>query len=51
MFVSNVLELVDVDNSTGDIDYNGDVSIKGNVLAGFTACHYNSLVHSLNSSV
>ena len=29
MFVSNVLELVDVDNSTGDIDYNGDVSIKG----------------------
>lgn len=36
MFVSNVLELVDVDNSTGDIDYNGDVSIKGNVLAGFT---------------
>ena len=36
VFVSNVLELVDVDNSTGDIDYNGDVSIKGNVLAGFT---------------
>ena len=36
VFVSNVLELVDVDNSTGDIDYNGDVNIKGNVLAGFT---------------
>lgn len=36
VFVSNVLELVDVDNSTGDIDYDGDVSIKGNVLAGFT---------------
>jgi len=36
VFVSNVLELVDVDNSTGDIDYKGDVYIKGNVLAGFS---------------
>ncbi|MDO5383117.1 MAG: FapA family protein [Eubacteriales bacterium] len=36
IFVSNVLELVDVDNSTGDIDYEGDVNIKGNILAGFT---------------
>lgn len=35
VFVSNVLELVDVDNSTGDIDYDGDVMIKGNILAGF----------------
>lgn len=31
-----VLELVNVDNSTGDIDYEGDVVVKGNVLAGFT---------------
>jgi hypothetical protein len=36
VFVSNVMEVVDVDNSTGNIDYDGNVSIKGNVLAGFT---------------
>ena len=36
VFVSNELELVNVDNSTGDIDYDGDVVIKGNVIAGFT---------------
>jgi uncharacterized protein (DUF342 family) len=36
IFVSNVLELVDVDASTGDIDYDGSVNIKGNVLAGFS---------------
>ena len=30
VFVSNVLEIVDVDNSTGDIDYQGNVNIKGN---------------------
>ncbi len=36
IFVSNVLELVNVDASTGDINYDGDVSIKGNVLAGFS---------------
>ena len=36
VFVSNVLEIVDVDNSTGDIDYQGNVNIKGNVLAGFS---------------
>ena len=34
--VSNVLELVDIDNSTGDIEYNGDVTIKGYILAGFS---------------
>lgn len=36
VFVSNVLELVDIDNSTGDIEYNGDVTVKGNILAGFS---------------
>lgn len=36
VFVSNVLEIVDVDNSTGDIDYQGNINIKGNVLAGFS---------------
>ena len=36
VFVSNCLELVDVDASTGDIDYDGSVVIKGNVLAGFS---------------
>ncbi len=36
IFVSNVLELVDVDTSTGDIDYNGNVLVKGNVITGFS---------------
>lgn len=36
IFVSDTLELVDIDASTGDIDYNGSVVIKGNVLAGFS---------------
>lgn len=36
IFVSNVLEVVDVDASTGDIDYDGNVRISGNVLAGFS---------------
>lgn len=35
VFVSNVMELVDIDNSTGNIEYEGSVNIKGNVLAGF----------------
>lgn len=35
IFVSNVLEVVNVDNSTGNIDYEGDVLVTGNVLAGF----------------
>lgn len=36
IFVSNVLEVVDVDNSTGNIHYDGDVVVTGNVLAGFS---------------
>lgn len=36
IFVSDVMELVNVDASTGDIDYEGNVEIKGNVLAGFS---------------
>lgn len=36
VFVSNVMEVVDVDNSTGDIDYQGNITITGNVLAGFS---------------
>lgn len=35
VFVSNVLELVNVDASTGDIEYEGNVVVTGNVLAGF----------------
>lgn len=36
VLVSNVYNVEnDVDNSTGDIDYNGSISIKGNVRAGF----------------
>ncbi|MDD6571027.1 MAG: FapA family protein [Thermoflexaceae bacterium] len=36
VFVSNVLEVVNVDASTGDIEYDGNVLITGNVLAGFS---------------
>lgn len=36
IFVSNVLEIVNVDASTGDIEYDGNVLVTGNVLAGFS---------------
>lgn len=37
VFVSDVYEVpADVDNSTGDIDYSGNVHVKGNVKGGFT---------------
>lgn len=37
VFVSNVYEVpADVGPSTGDIDYDGSVEIKGNVLSGYT---------------
>lgn len=36
VFVSDVMEIVDVDNSTGNIKYDGNVNVKGNILAGFT---------------
>lgn len=36
VFVSNVLELENVDNSTGNIDYEGTVKIKGNVCTNFS---------------
>lgn len=35
VFVSDVYEVVDVDTSTGNIDYVGDVKVTGNVKAGF----------------
>lgn len=35
VFVSDVYEVVDVDTSTGNIDYVGNVLIKGNVKTGF----------------
>lgn len=35
VFVSNVLEVENVDNSTGNIDYEGSVEVKGNVFANF----------------
>lgn len=36
VFVSDVYEIpADVDNATGDVNYNGNVSIKGNVKSGF----------------
>lgn len=39
VFVSNTYEvLADVDISTGDIDYQGNVTVKGNVMSGFTVC-------------
>ena len=37
MFVSNQYEVpADVGASTGDIDYDGSVVVKGNVLTGYT---------------
>ena len=37
VFVSNNFDVpADVDNSTGDIDYNGSVTVKGNVRTGFS---------------
>lgn len=37
VFVSNVFQVpADVDNSVGNIEYNGSVEIKGNVKAGFS---------------
>lgn len=37
VFVSDVYEIsADVDSSTGDIDYEGNVVVKGNVITGFS---------------
>ena len=36
VFVSDIYEVVDVDTSTGNIDYKGDVLVTGNVKAGYT---------------
>jgi hypothetical protein len=36
VFVSNVLVVVNVDASTGDINYDGNVKVTGNVQAGFS---------------
>lgn len=45
VFVSDVFEVpADVDNSVGDIDYNGNVHINGNVKNGFTVCARGDIV-------
>jgi len=36
VFVSDIYEVKDVDTSTGNIDYEGDIVINGNVTAGFS---------------
>lgn len=36
VFVSNILEVENVDNSTGNIDYDGTVKINGNVCTNFS---------------
>ena len=36
VFVSNVYEVEDVDVSTGDINYDGSVLVKGNVRSGYS---------------
>lgn len=36
VFVSNIFEVENVDNSTGNIDYEGSVQINGNVQSNFT---------------
>lgn len=35
VFVSNIFEVEDVDTSTGNIDFEGNVLVKGNVRSGF----------------
>lgn len=45
VFVSDVYEVpADVDNGTGDIDYNGSVYIKGNVKSGFKVVAHGDIV-------
>lgn len=36
VFVRDIYEVVDVDTSTGDIEYQGNILVTGNVKAGFT---------------
>lgn len=36
VFASNIYEVNDVDTSTGNIEYDGDLHVKGNVTAGFS---------------
>ncbi len=36
VFVSGVLEIQNVDPSTGNLDYDGDIVIQGNVMTGFS---------------
>lgn len=36
VFVNDVYEVVDVDTSTGNIEYNGNVLVTGNIKAGYT---------------
>ena len=36
VFVSNILEVENVDNSTGNIDYDGSVKVNGNVCTNFS---------------
>lgn len=36
VFVSNVFEVENVDNSTGNIDYEGNVQVNGNICENFT---------------
>ena len=36
VFVSNVYEVKDVDTSTGNVEYDGDIHVSGNINAGFT---------------
>ena len=35
VFVSNIYEVENVDNSTGNIDFEGSVQVNGNVCSGF----------------
>lgn len=42
VFVSDLLEIKDVDNSTGNIEYEGSIQINGNVCSNFSViCHGN----------
>lgn len=48
VFVSNLLEVENVDNATGNIDYEGSVEVKGNVCANFEVrARGNIIVHGV----
>lgn len=44
VFVSNIFQVENVDNSVGDIDYDGNVNVNGNVRENFTIKAHGNIV-------